>query len=36
VDRGSHAELLERDPVYQRLYRRQFDDALASTREAPS
>ncbi|MGW8266961.1 MAG: ABC transporter ATP-binding protein [Longimicrobiales bacterium] len=33
VDRGSHAELLSRSPVYQRLYQRQFDDALASTRE---
>ena len=33
VDRGSHAELLQRSPVYQRLYQRQFDDALASTRE---
>jgi subfamily B ATP-binding cassette protein MsbA len=35
VDRGSHAELLGRSPVYQRLYQRQFDDALASTREFP-
>ena len=33
VDRGSHADLLSRSPVYQRLYQRQFDDALASTRE---
>jgi subfamily B ATP-binding cassette protein MsbA len=33
ADRGSHAELLSRSPVYQRLYQRQFDDALASTRE---
>jgi len=33
VDRGKHTELLSRDPVYQRLYQRQFDDALASTRE---
>jgi len=33
VDRGSHAELLGRSAVYQRLYQRQFDDALASTRE---
>jgi ATP-binding cassette, subfamily B, bacterial MsbA len=32
VDAGSHGELLERCDVYQRLYRRQFDDALASTR----
>jgi len=30
VDRGSHAQLLERSQVYQRLYRRQFDDALAT------
>jgi subfamily B ATP-binding cassette protein MsbA len=36
VDRGSHSELLERDPVYQRLYQRQFDDALASTQEGGS
>jgi ABC-type multidrug transport system fused ATPase/permease subunit len=35
VDRGCHAELLVRSPVYQRLYQRQFDDALASTREVP-
>jgi subfamily B ATP-binding cassette protein MsbA len=35
VDRGSHAELLGRSTVYQRLYQRQFDDALASTREVP-
>ena len=28
---GSHAELLENHPVYQRLYRRQFEDALATT-----
>jgi len=34
VDRGGHAELLGRSPVYQRLYQRQFDDALATTREA--
>jgi ABC-type multidrug transport system fused ATPase/permease subunit len=34
VDRGSHTDLLERSGVYDRLYRRQFDDALASTREA--
>lgn len=33
VDRGNHAELLGRGPVYQRFYQRQFDDALASTRE---
>jgi ATP-binding cassette, subfamily B, bacterial MsbA len=32
VDSGTHAELLDRSDVYQRLYRRQFDDALASTR----
>lgn len=35
VDRGTHAELLKRSEVYHRLYRRQFDDALASTRETP-
>ncbi len=29
-DMGTHAELLERSHVYQRLYRRQFEDALAS------
>jgi len=34
VDRGSHTDLLGRSPVYQRLYQRQFDDALASTRES--
>jgi subfamily B ATP-binding cassette protein MsbA len=28
---GSHAQLLEGSDVYQRLYRRQFEDALAST-----
>jgi len=33
VDRGRHADLLHRSEVYHRLYRRQFDDALASTRE---
>jgi subfamily B ATP-binding cassette protein MsbA len=33
VDRGNHAELLHRSEVYHRLYRRQFDDALASTRD---
>ena len=31
---GSHAELLDNDPVYQRLYRRQFEDALATTAES--
>lgn len=31
-DQGSHAELLERSPIYQRLYRRQFEDALATSR----
>lgn len=30
-DHGTHRELLERSPVYQRLYRRQFEDALATT-----
>jgi subfamily B ATP-binding cassette protein MsbA len=34
VDRGTHADLLRRSEVYHRLYRRQFDDALASTRGA--
>lgn len=29
-DQGTHAELLERSAVYTRLYRRQFEDALAS------
>jgi subfamily B ATP-binding cassette protein MsbA len=29
-DQGTHAELLGRSPVYERLYRRQFEDALAS------
>jgi subfamily B ATP-binding cassette protein MsbA len=29
-DMGVHAELLERSPVYSRLYRRQFEAALAS------
>jgi len=33
VDRGKHSELLDQSEVYHRLYRRQFDDALASTRE---
>jgi len=32
VDVGTHGEMLDRSDVYQRLYRRQFDDALASTR----
>jgi subfamily B ATP-binding cassette protein MsbA len=32
VDRGVHSDLLHRSEVYHRLYRRQFDDALASTR----
>ncbi|MGD2067082.1 MAG: ABC transporter transmembrane domain-containing protein [Gemmatimonadota bacterium] len=30
-DEGSHAELLGRSPTYARLYRRQFEDALATT-----
>jgi ATP-binding cassette, subfamily B, bacterial MsbA len=30
-DRGTHRELLDRSPVYQRLYRRQFEAALATT-----
>jgi len=36
VDRGKHGDLLHRSEVYHRLYRRQFDDALASTREEPA
>jgi ATP-binding cassette, subfamily B, bacterial MsbA len=28
---GTHRELLDRSPVYERLYRRQFEDALATT-----
>jgi subfamily B ATP-binding cassette protein MsbA len=35
-DVGSHAELLARSPVYARLYRRQFEDALASVQESSS
>jgi subfamily B ATP-binding cassette protein MsbA len=34
-DQGAHAELLDRSPVYSRLYRRQFDDALASVGDSP-
>lgn len=30
VDEGSHSRLLEHSEVYSRLYRRQFEDALAS------
>ena len=30
VDRGTHSELLGRSEVYTRLYRSQFDDAIAS------
>jgi len=29
VDRGTHAELLERSEMYRRLYQRQFEDVLA-------
>ncbi len=36
ADRGTHGDLLGRCEVYQRLYQRQFEDALASTREAGS
>ena len=31
TDQGSHGELLGRSDVYQRLYRRQHEDALATT-----
>ncbi|MCH7564250.1 MAG: ATP-binding cassette domain-containing protein [Gemmatimonadetes bacterium] len=31
AEEGSHSELLRRSHVYDRLYRRQFEDALAST-----
>jgi subfamily B ATP-binding cassette protein MsbA len=34
-DSGTHAELLDRSPVYQRLYRRQFQDVLASGEAVP-
>jgi len=34
-DEGTHAELLDRSPVYERLYRRQFEDALATTDGTP-
>ena len=34
-DQGTHAELLERSEMYGRLYRRQFDDALASVDPFP-
>jgi ABC-type multidrug transport system fused ATPase/permease subunit len=34
VGRGNHTDLLERNEVYHRLYRRQFDDAMASTKGA--
>ena len=30
-EQGTHAELLDRSAVYQRLYRRQFEDALRGT-----
>ncbi|MBT8396086.1 MAG: ATP-binding cassette domain-containing protein [Gemmatimonadetes bacterium] len=33
VDSGKHAELLNRSDVYHRLYSRQFDDAIASSKE---
>lgn len=33
-DQGTHAELLDRSPVYTRLYRRQFEDALASVTDS--
>ena len=31
ADRGTHAELLERSEVYGRLYKRQFEDVMATT-----
>ena len=31
ADQGTHSELLATSPVYRRLYKRQFDDALATT-----
>lgn len=34
-DQGTHAELLDRSPVYARLYQGQFDDALATLEERP-
>jgi ABC-type multidrug transport system fused ATPase/permease subunit len=30
VERGTHAELLQRSGIYRTLYQRQFEDALAS------
>lgn len=34
-DQGTHAQLLERSPVYARLYQGQFDDALATLGDRP-
>jgi subfamily B ATP-binding cassette protein MsbA len=34
-DQGGHTELLERSPVYARLYQGQFDDALATLGGSP-
>ena len=31
VEEGSHTALLQKSQVYDRLYRRQFEDALATT-----
>lgn len=36
VDKGSHAELLDRCDVYRRLYQQQFDDALTVTEDHPA
>jgi len=33
-DEGTHADLLDRSEIYSRLYRRQFEDALASVEDA--
>jgi ABC-type multidrug transport system fused ATPase/permease subunit len=35
VERGTHAELLQRSGIYRTLYQRQFEDALASAGPSP-
>ena len=35
VERGTHAELLQRSGIYRKLYQRQFEDALASAGPSP-